>query len=307
MKLRVWMGVLALVMLSEGGQAQPIAGGEMLRSYHAVRGWVVDRVHNPARGFTGCRAQQEGIAETFVLDRIDGAWRMITTGFADGAVAGGVIDIDGRRQDVQFAVAPGLVVYALSAADIARLKSGSRMRIDVTGDPAGARSYALRGTVAAFLKVEECADRGGRAAPGRADTAQPVPATLVPEPAPESAPEPELADPAILYAVPFGESEAGDCETPSAGLFRCLLDGLPAKAGYAFSNRVYDAFGGGVIYDLDVRDNRGADVWVDAGQGWRFMGFWEVTEGGTCLTPDANPTAEVRANRGADAWGLCIR
>ena len=284
----------SLGAMSGTAAAQSFTGSETF--YGEVRGWGIFAYATASGAFNGCGALKEEAGQKVLLALgTNGIWELVVPTSQTGTFGGGILDIDKISIDSQFGFVGGFAIRELSVQEIGMIKAGSQLGVVINGD-GPERWWSLSGSTAAMLKATECVQRGGRA------VAAAVPASPSPSPSPSPSGGSDL-----LYPVPVGETQVGDCKMGFTDVYRCTFEGLNPKAGYRTSTRVVDAFGSAPTLDLDAVSATEADVWALMDGNWSFMGRWRHdTSMGRCLVPGDNQTPEAINNLGQDAWMICL-
>lgn len=168
--------------------SQTISQQESASYYANVRGWAVS-VIGDGRGLFACRAVRGHGYNDQIMIEYDGfseSWRVMVRGIRPSGDGGGTkgagVYYDGQFVDRQiYFGSPGYDGTSNTHAkldlmdwELAKLKSGNTVRIDINGEHS--RSWSLSGTTAASLKVAECAANSGF---GPAVISAPVPAPAV--------------------------------------------------------------------------------------------------------------------------------
>lgn len=152
-------------------QTALINNQESATPYASVRGWSVVSVGD-GRGITGCRAVRgSGYDENIILqfDAFSGSWEILIRAVRPSGgglgIKGAAVYWDGKLTDSQVGFGiPGAdgssdthARLPLSVHDLRAFMKGSFVEIDISGETS--RRFALKGTTAAALKVEECVER----------------------------------------------------------------------------------------------------------------------------------------------------
>ncbi len=261
--------------------------------YARVRDWKVWSIGS-AQGFLSCRAVRGTGDDILMIDLEPGRyepWSLIRRstlypGDDQGMFEGGLFGVDGRSFDAEV----GLLTNGYAQRDLTEemrrmVRDGSTLTLAINNDTT--RHYALSGSAAAMLKVQECVDRQGRVA-----AVAPAAAPQRPVVAPPPAPTP-LEVSHTRCASFFGD-------------YACALRQQPAEPGYIEVFTVVPEGADEPSYYFKALNDSRAEVWVsfDAGD-WDYAGYWTRARD-QCSRPEPVQSDAARATLGHDTWELCF-
>lgn len=279
MKMRIAVTICAVFGMAAPSYAQMYRPGEHLSQYAQVKGWVVYAVTRDQVGFAGCRAQKDEGGNPLAVEMIEGYWQIVVPTNQTARFGGAILAIDKYDFDAQFGFEGGLATKELTHSELAHIKSGNRVGVEINGDYP--RYWSLRGSTAAISKIYECANNVGQ-----------VPQAAAP-PAP---------------AAPTSNSISANCDSPTSGPYQCTVTQEVPGQGYSESYRIDSNHNQAPSFLFQVRAADDVDAWVAFDRGpWKFVGAWMQTgPKGDCSQPRANQSAEAWDTLGQDAWELCV-
>ena len=260
--------------------------------YGQTRGWDVRAAYDNGR-FAYCVAEyaQDGYDVLVGWDNLQ--WQ-IAVPIQSRPDWEGELTIDGRGYgngggaNMSGTSANGWTIAWPGMSEIEGFTKGSNAMLSV-----GKFDYPfpLHGSAAAVLKVEECVQRGGRAA--------------------AAAPSPVTPRAAVYAPV------TGGAHTCSGHLFppyACRAEKFTPEQGYVDATKIIDMDGTNPNFFVKVINETRSEVWYslpDAPEDWKYVGFWQPEmPGSTCLLPitdgSAPSSAIVEANLGQDDWHFCV-
>lgn len=260
------LGVTAVLGAGLPASAQAINNQQSADLYAQVRGWSVYAMAD-GRGYFGCRAViGSGYNGELMIDYSDSAmgpyWSVYVRAnrtpadqgfglrgaalyfdgklFSDAQIGFGVLEEDGASHTH--------AMLNLNDASLTRFRAAGTMRLSINGE--ADRTYSLKGSTAASLKVQECAQNHG----------VPVAAAAAPS-APAAQPAAQPAARAPLDGFNVGYVRFGNGQYRDIGNGNWVEEG---DNGSMFFFTRYDATAESVFLTDDARN---VQIWIDISRG----------------------------------------
>ncbi|WP_152912472.1 hypothetical protein [Candidatus Rhodobacter oscarellae] len=266
--------------------------------YATVKGWAVASAKSNG-ALTGCTMSKTTAAGRLTLIKFtSGKWRLFVPTRQSGTFGGGIVSYDKADVDSQFGFSRGSASRDMSADEISRFKAGREFGVQINGD--APLSWALTGSTAAALKVDECVSNKGIPPAAKAQTTRP------------QAQRPNSQS----GARPSAQAASGPvCWTVTSGTYDCVYEEYDATGRFSREYALSPKSGDAPAFDIRVASEQDVEVNVWFGTGpWQYMGIWQAVQnvagapaGAECIEPASNQTAEARNNLGQDAWVFCAR